>query len=210
MSLTTYANQKILTAYGQNASVGSPATFYVGLLTATIWQATHAYTLNQYVIPTTFASKVTAQGQQGVIFVCTTAGTSGASEPTWPSTEGGTVTDGGVTWTEVSLRFQAGTFTGAEVAGNAYGRIAVTANSTNFPAASSAEPSVLSNGTAINFASPTADWGLVPGWIKADALTVGNIWEWGVMTTALDAASGSNPSIAVGALQTQLSALLTA
>lgn len=32
-------------------------------------------------------------------FECTTAGTSGASEPVWPTTIGATVTDGSITWT---------------------------------------------------------------------------------------------------------------
>ena len=38
---------------------------------------------------------LTAQNN-GLIYEVTTAGTSGSSEPTWPSS--GTVTDGGVTW----------------------------------------------------------------------------------------------------------------
>ena len=35
----------------------------------------------------------------GYIYQCTTAGTSGGSEPTWPTTIGNTVADGTVTWT---------------------------------------------------------------------------------------------------------------
>ena len=35
----------------------------------------------------------------GYAYECTTAGTTGASEPTWGTTPGGTTVDGGVTWT---------------------------------------------------------------------------------------------------------------
>jgi flagellar hook protein FlgE len=55
------------------------------------WAASTAYTLGQTVAP------VTANGH---IYQCTVAGTSGATQPTWP-TNGGTVTDGGVTWTDM-------------------------------------------------------------------------------------------------------------
>ncbi len=57
------------------------------------WQANTAYTLTAVVIPTstTFA---------GYTWRCTTAGTSGNTEPTWPTDPSvtPTVTDGGVTW----------------------------------------------------------------------------------------------------------------
>jgi hypothetical protein len=55
------------------------------------WQATTAYTLGQV------RRRVTGSGL--LVFRVTTAGTSGASEPTWPTTVGGTVVDGTVTWT---------------------------------------------------------------------------------------------------------------
>jgi len=54
------------------------------------WQATTAYVVGDWVAATTPA---------GYRFICTTAGTSDASEPTWPTAEGGTVTDGTVVWT---------------------------------------------------------------------------------------------------------------
>ncbi|TGT76706.1 MULTISPECIES: DUF2163 domain-containing protein [unclassified Mesorhizobium] len=44
-------------------------------------------------------------------FKATVAGTSGASEPTWPTTLGGTVVDGTVTWTAIRARRLIGTVT---------------------------------------------------------------------------------------------------
>lgn len=54
----------------------------------TAWQASTAYAVGDFVAPTT---------GNGHYYRCTAAGTSGSSEPTWP-TDGTTVTDGGVTW----------------------------------------------------------------------------------------------------------------
>jgi SusD/RagB-like outer membrane lipoprotein len=57
-------------------------------LASAAWKASHAYLLgNQIGDPNSNLQKVT------------TAGTSGASQPTWNTTLGGTTTDGGVTWT---------------------------------------------------------------------------------------------------------------
>lgn len=206
MGFTTLANQKLLNAYGQNASVSSPSPIFVGLLVVTnptgLWTASHAYTSGQYVIPTTFNS---ITGPAGKIFKCTTSGTSSSSQPTWPTTAGGTVTDGGtLVWTEVTLLFQAGTFTGAEASGGSYARVSVTANSTNFPNASSASPSVSQNGTAVNFTSPTADWNYAVGWLESDASTAGNIWYWSPFSSFVDCGIGTSPSFAIDTLQHEL------
>jgi len=57
---------------------------------APAWMASTAYILDDHVEPTT---------GNGKFYTCTTAGTSGATEPTWPTTEGDTVTDGTTEWT---------------------------------------------------------------------------------------------------------------
>jgi hypothetical protein len=51
------------------------------------WQASHAYTVGKEILDSNF-----------VIEMVITAGTSGATKPTWNTTAGGTTTDGGVTW----------------------------------------------------------------------------------------------------------------
>ena len=56
------------------------------------WAATTAYA-------TTSPNYVTPTAPNGFRYECTTGGTSGGSEPTWPTTIGATVADGTVTWT---------------------------------------------------------------------------------------------------------------
>lgn len=63
-------------------------------VTLPAWQASHVYTLGQSVHPVT---------PNTYRYEVTTAGTSGASEPTWPTTLGATVTNGSVVFTLVSI-----------------------------------------------------------------------------------------------------------
>ena len=58
------------------------------------WAATTAYALGAQVKPATSPL---------YIYQATTAGTSGGSAPTWPTTIGATVTDGTVTWTCIGI-----------------------------------------------------------------------------------------------------------
>ncbi|KKK65825.1 hypothetical protein LCGC14_2970240, partial [marine sediment metagenome] len=57
------------------------------------WAATTAYTLGQTRHPTT---------PDGNVYECTTAGTSGGSEPTWDTTPGNTTNDNTVVWTAIT------------------------------------------------------------------------------------------------------------
>lgn len=55
------------------------------------WQQSQAYALDSYVQPTV---------SNGYFYRCTTAGTSGSGEPSWPTTVGATVSDGSTAiWT---------------------------------------------------------------------------------------------------------------
>jgi hypothetical protein len=57
----------------------------------TAWTALNAVTLNEFRRPTV---------SNGRRYYASVGGTTGAIEPTWPTTNGGTVVDGTVTWTE--------------------------------------------------------------------------------------------------------------
>lgn len=78
-------NLQILAIDASQAPSGMSAT-----ISGPVWTATAAELVGQYVTPKT---------SNGFFFKCTTAGSTGASEPTWPSVVGTTVTDGTVTWT---------------------------------------------------------------------------------------------------------------
>ena len=61
----------------------------------TAWAASTSYSVGDI-------RRAVALVPTGLVFKCTTAGTSGSSEPDWPTDVNGTTTDGGVTWTAVS------------------------------------------------------------------------------------------------------------
>lgn len=73
---------------------------------------------------------------------------------------------------------------GTEVSGNGYARVAITNNTTNWPAASGTAPTLKSNGTAITW--PTAsggNWGAITAIALFDAATVGNMLMWDAITS---------------------------
>jgi hypothetical protein len=64
--------------------------------TAPAWAATTAYVEGDKVLRST---GVGTESTRGLYFVCTTAGTTGGTEPTWSTTPGNTTSDGSVVWT---------------------------------------------------------------------------------------------------------------
>ncbi len=72
----------------------SPAWVCYDILTQPVlydqWAAAMRYESGQYVIPLTLNNR---------LYECTTAGISGSTQPTWPTTIGNTVTDGTAVWT---------------------------------------------------------------------------------------------------------------
>jgi len=65
----------------------------------TAWASANSYAVGNIVRATTVQDF-------GLVFQCTTAGTSGATQPAWPTLINGTVVDGGVTWTAISAVYE--------------------------------------------------------------------------------------------------------
>ena len=65
----------------------------------TAWTAATSYAVGAIVRATTVQ-------EFGLVFKCTTAGTSGASAPAWPTLIDSTTTDGTVTWTAISAVYE--------------------------------------------------------------------------------------------------------
>lgn len=87
---------------------------------------------------------------------------------------------------------------GTEVTGGSYARVAVTNNTTNFPAPTTG---VISNGAAFTFPAPTANWGTVTHFELWDAASAGTRRYWGALASSRTVNNGdSAPSFAVGAL----------
>ena len=86
---------------------------------------------------------------------------------------------------------------GTEVTGGSYARVAVTNNSTNFPAASGGAKS---NGTEITFETATANWGTVVAFGILDASTSGNLLLWATLTANKTIDSGDTAKFAAGDL----------
>jgi lambda family phage minor tail protein L len=61
----------------------------------TAWAASTAFAVGD-------VRRATASQNSGLVFECTTAGTSGSSEPAWPTDIGSTITDNTVVWTAIS------------------------------------------------------------------------------------------------------------
>ncbi|MCU6710080.1 hypothetical protein M6D81_15390 [Paenibacillus sp. J5C_2022] len=66
-------------------------------VSAPTWAVSTAYLVGDYVKPTSGTT---------YIYKCVTAGTSGGSEPTWPTIDGDPVTDGSVEWETILVQKQ--------------------------------------------------------------------------------------------------------
>ncbi len=195
---TQYKQNKKIDAEYRGQTVAYPATRYVGLVVASAGQSPRstAVTSGQYTVPATL---------NGRLYKCTTAGTTGAGEPTWPVTAGGTVTDGTAVWTEQTTAIYAGTIPEGTATG--YARVAIASSLTAWSGTQSAGSTVASTGTsgqvsnnaALNFAQVTTSLGLVVGLCYWDALTGGNCWEVAIQASGTPTLVSANISPVVAA-----------
>lgn len=202
---TNHLENKLTDLYWRGQTYTPPGTHYIGLIVATRGYSSAirsaAVSLDDTVLPAT---------PNGRIYKCTTAGTTGSGEPTWLTSEGGTVTDGTAVWTEQTTAMEAGTFT--EVSGGSYARVGVAASLANFAGTQSAGSTTASSGTggtisnngAITFPAPSGNWGLIFGWFASDAASAGNIAYYAALTLPKTVNSGdAAPSFAAGSLTVQ-------
>lgn len=208
MNLTNYQENHILDARWRGQSITWPATDYFALICATKGYSSAArsasVTVGDTIIPTT---------PNGHLYRCSaTTGNTGSGEPTWPTTAGGTVTDGGVTWTEMTPDFEAGTNL-TEVTGGSYARASLAASLADFAGSQSAGSTTASTGTngttsnnvSITYAGPSANWGVIFGVVVYDASSSGNPWDWFPLTTPKTINNGDPaPSFTAGAMTFQI------
>lgn len=105
--------------------------------------------------------------------------------------------------------------TGTEITGGSYARVEVESgmgasgwagtNSVGSTAASTGDSGTTSNNGAINFPSPTANWGVITHFGIYDAATAGNLLFWGALTTPKTVNNGdAAPAFAPSSLSIQI------
>ncbi|MCX2728562.1 hypothetical protein OO015_13815 (plasmid) [Thermomicrobium sp. 4228-Ro] len=197
MNKSNYLEQKFLEHMFKNLPYTAPSTVYVSLHTATVWQPNTAYSVGDYVIPTAFNTSGPRR-----LYRCTTAGTSGASEPSWPTTEGGTVNDGTVVWTEATPTLDSGTNLPPEVSGGGYARQGVAAGSgwTAIADEPSGNGKQVQNAAAVSFGNAGTNWGTVVFAGVWDAASAGNLLYWLILDQAKTVTAGDPVSFPANSL----------
>lgn len=187
MNKSNYLEQKWLEHMFKGVSYTAPSSVYVSLHTATVWQPNTAYSVGAYVIPSTFNTSGPKR-----LYRCTTAGTSGSSEPSWPTTEGATVSDGTVVWTEATPTLDSGTNLPPEVSGGGYARQGVAAGSgwSAIADESGGNGKQVQNAAEISFGNAGSNWGTVVLACLWDAATGGNPLYWIILDQAKTVTAG--------------------
>lgn len=193
-AVSIYLADKLLDHSNGVASYTMP-TVYVGLFMANAGQSPRstAVAVGQTTVPA---------APNGHMYRCTAAGTTGASEPTWGTTSGGTTTDGGATWAEMTPDFQANNGNLVEANYTGYARAALSG------LMGSAASGTASNSGVITYGQDTAGTNVIAGWASFDALTSGNLLKFAIVSTPespLIVNPNITPDFPVGKLTTSLS-----
>lgn len=207
-AMSNYLENKLIDHTFRGVAYTAPGTVYIALFIATAGQSPRstAVTTGQTTVPA---------APNGHMYKCTTGGTTGSGEPTWPTTIGGTVTDGTAVWTEMSADFDSNSaaLTATEPTTGAYARVAQATTTTNFAATngattttnpSSGTSGTTSNNAAIPFTTFTANLGFVGGVGIYDASSAGNLMAGGGTSNVQLANSGTAYSFAISALSFQI------
>lgn len=91
----------------------------------------------------------------------------------------------------------AGGGTEVTIGSGSYARVAVTNNTTNFPAPASG-PVTQATGAPIDWGSATGSWGTITHIAFYDASTAGNLGVWGALSTSKTVASGDSFKVNTG------------
>lgn len=215
-ALTDYLENKLVDWFLRGQTFTPPANVHVGLYRATagVSPRSTVVTVGQTTVP---AALLTV-GQTAVerrMYRCTTGGTTGAGEPTWPTTNGATVTDGTAVWTEMTPDFEAmnSNVTSIEVSGNAYARASVAGSLANWAGTQGAGTTVASSGSSgttsnngvLTFPTPTpTGWGTVAAMVASDAASSGNGLFFGVLAVPNVVNPGSPVTFPAAALSFQI------
>jgi hypothetical protein len=197
MPFTQLSEEHVLSFLFGSTTFVVPNTYYLALFAATSWAPfPNTWTANEFVI----GSKFTTTNPH--IYQVTSGGTNytGHTEPVWHEGAGATTNEtspGTASYVECYNLLQAQTFTSnLEVSAAGYARTPVTNNTTNFPAASGPSPSFSQLATTIAFPTATGAWGQAVGVGFYDALTGGNLWAWGLLSTPTTISIGATPTFA--------------
>jgi hypothetical protein len=208
MKTTSYAN--LLLGVHRGVALSWPATIYVGLGVASKGPRS---ALNNTALSTNDTVCLIPTGASVMrLYKVTTGGTTAASQGSlYPGVANEAITDGTAVLTEQTTALLA--VTGASMAilaeptigTNAYARISITSNTTNWAAASAG--SIANAGTAWTWPQATpAGWtsGLAAAWsvffVDQAAAGGGSIWEIEGMANAIQIPALATPSIAAGQL----------
>lgn len=194
--MSTYEQNVLLDAEFTGVAPTLPSDFYVALYIASLGEYASGLT-------TTVGATIVPSPPNNRIYKVTTVGSTAltpSTQPTWPTTDGGTVTDAnGNVWTEQTPSIKAGTIN--EASGGGYARQAVANTSTNWTiTTNSVNNKNVANAVTISFGAVTANLGYVVAVVLFDASTAGNLRYIAEQMTPQNIVSGNTPQFAAGTL----------